>query len=491
MKKKTILMITGAVLVLALIGAWAFWPDQSASATTDLSTAEYVTLETGTLEATVGATGKVRARQSAVLVWDTSGKVESVHVSDGETVSEGDVLAELAQTSLPQSVILAQADLIAAQEALDDLMDSADALAIAEAERNLANAREALDEKEEEWEDINYTGTQDEIDKASRDLQKAYTELKDAEAERDRYDNPNSRNYKMAQAKYLDAYNTYATELGDYNYYTGQTVDEYERAVSQADLAVARQEVAEAEEAYQEVLGGVSAEDVTAAKAKVAAAEANLKQAWIEAPFSGTITSVDVLPGDLVSQKEQAFILNDLNTLLVDLEISEVDINQIKVGQQVTISFDAIPVKQYQGEVVEVSIDGIDSQGVVDFPVVVEITNADGDIRLGMTASVDILVVQDEEALLVPNQAIRVEEGTQVVYTVNKQGEIEAVPVVLGFSSSAYSEVLDSTLAAGDEIIQNPAVVLAQGGAMNLSQIRNIAGDNAPQPGGMFGGGEE
>jgi HlyD family secretion protein len=216
----------------------------------------------------------------------------------------------------------------------------------------------------------------------------------------------------------------------------------------------------------------------------VAAAEANLKVAWIEAPFDGTITDISALPGDLVNQNEPAFILNNLETLQIDLEISEIDINQIEVGQQVLITFDAIPVTEYEGVVIEVSIDGIESAGVVDFPVVVQITNPDDQIHLGMTASVEIIVVQQEEALLIPNQAIYVEEGVQVVYQLTNQGDLVAVPVVLGFSSNTYSEVLESGLVEGEQIVLNPSVILNQSNADDsFDQFREMGGENGEGPG--------
>ena len=81
-------------------------------------------LARGDLTATIGATGTVRANQSAVLAWQTTGTVDQVNVKVGDQVNKGDVLASLLQTSLPQSVILAQTDLVSAQQALTDLLDS-------------------------------------------------------------------------------------------------------------------------------------------------------------------------------------------------------------------------------------------------------------------------------------------------------------------------------------------------------------------------------
>ena len=86
------------------------------------------------------------------------------------------------------------------------------------------------------------------------------------------------------------------------------------------------------------------------------------------------------------------FRVDDLSSLLVDVEISRSDINSIAVGQPVTLTFDAILGSEYHGEVVQVSQAGSVVQGVVNFTVTVEITDADEQVKPGMTAAVNITV---------------------------------------------------------------------------------------------------
>src|SRR3990170_1592185 len=96
----------------------------------------------GSLTATVGATGTVRANQLAGLAFKTSGTVDEVLVQVGDTVRAGDQLAVLSDATLPASVLLARADLVAAQRALDDVLHSREAAA--QAQVALAQAREAF-----------------------------------------------------------------------------------------------------------------------------------------------------------------------------------------------------------------------------------------------------------------------------------------------------------------------------------------------------------
>lgn len=544
MNKKYYWIIGIVVAVLAGAGIFLFATSEDADASSDARQAELVSVESGILEAAVGATGKVRAEQSAALVWETSGKVKSVNINVGTDVSESEVLATLAQTSLPQSVILAQADLVSAQQSLDDLFDTD--LQLAQALQSVEDAQKALDDlynpelqqalalqaiadTEQQVDDAEYdllsiqsTSSQADIDAQKAQVILAEEELDKARDKYEPYANKPEDNLVRANllASLSEAQEVYDNAVANLNWMISDTPDPIDLAVieaefattqaqlleaqrdyeeikdgpGEAEVALAEANLAAARENYADILDGPNSDDIAAAEARVAASQATLAQDAITAPFDGTITDVSALLGDLVNPNEQAFILNNLETLLIDLEISEIDINQIEVGQQVLITFDAIPVMEYEGVVIEVSMDGVETAGVVDFPVVVQITNPDDQIRLGMTASVEIIVVQQDAALLIPNQAIRVEEGVQVVYQLDKQGNMVAVPIVLGFSSNTYSEVLESSLASGDQIVLNPSVILNQTtGDESFNQLREMGGESSEGPGagpGQFFGGE-
>ena len=139
--KKTILFI---LLGLAAAGVIAYLVLNTLSAR-KAAVAELQTVKVtrGELVAIIGATGTVRANQSAVLVWQTSGRVGTIHVKTGEKVAGETILAELIESSLPQNIILAQADLVEAQRALDNLLDSN--LSQARAQLSLAIAKDAYE----------------------------------------------------------------------------------------------------------------------------------------------------------------------------------------------------------------------------------------------------------------------------------------------------------------------------------------------------------
>jgi HlyD family secretion protein len=402
-KKATFLIGIMAVLVVAL----AFVLPRNGAAAENAYQTE--TAGRGNLSAMVGATGTVRANQSAILTWQTSGIVENVSAQLGDTVKADDQLAILAQASLPQNVILAEADLISAQQSLDDLLNSDTARA--NAAIALRNAQDAYDDAAEYRQSL----------EGKIDIQ--YVVWVDGKP----------------KAKYRRGY-----------------ADDTEKAKADEDLTLKKGQLDDAQRAYDRLKNGPNGDDIAAAKARVAAAQATLNQSKIIAPFDGVITDANVIKGDQVSLGEMAFQVDDLSHLLIDLKVSEVDINSISVGQEVTVNFDAVQGKDYRGEVVVVAGAGTSTSGSVDFKVTVELTDADELVKPGMTAAVLIQVRNVEDALLVPNRAVRVVDSQRVVYVLDEDGTLNPVEVRLGATSDTYSEVVGGDLQEGDQIVLNP-----------------------------------
>ncbi len=377
-------------------------------------------LERGTLTATVGATGTVRARQSAVLLWQAAGTVDQVNVQVGDRVQKDGILASLLKTSLPQSVILAEADLLDAQQALNDVLNSDTARA--QAQIKLRDTKDAFDRADEYRTSLN----------GKIDLKKI----------------------------------TYITiggrQFPKIKYYKGYA-DAETIAKADEDLALKKAAYEDAQRAYDRLKDGPNSADVAAAEARVAAAQATLNLGRITVPFSGTVTQVDTAPGDQVSAGQTAFRVDDLSSFLVDVEVSEVDINSVSVGQEVTLTFDAILGKTYHGKVVEVGQAGNVDQGVVNFTVTVELTDADEQVKPGMTAGVNVVVTELQDVLLIPNRAVRVVDNKRVVYVL-RDGQAQKVEIRLGPSSDTFSSLADGDVKEGDLIILNPPIEFSPGG---------------------------
>ena len=460
MKKRTIIIIVVSALALAGLAYGIVSAQQRAQANTeDLQTYE---VSIGPLSAVVDETGEVYANQTAMMVWETTGIVGDVKVELGDEVVTDQTLATLKETSLPQAIYLAQQELINAERALENLYEGA-AEAAAVSQLAVANARDALDSAEYRW-TLNQPGNRaSEEELKSAKAKKTIAEKRLIQKQKE-YDNASGSIAKaQAQINLTNAINQRQYAVWYLNWLQ-EGGDEIEMAIFDANVAVGLSNLEAAEREYNRVKDGPDPDDITMAEARISAAQATLDKASITAPFGGVITSVDVLPGDLVAPNTLAFRIDNLKNLLVDVGLSEIDINQIRVGQPVTLSFDAVLGKEYKGEVVEVSPVGILQQGLVSFEVTIELLDADEDVRPGLTAAVAIVVRQVEDALLIPNRAVRWVRGEQVVYLATDPDNVNAenllmVPVTLGASSDEFSEVLDGDISAGDLVVLNPPSV--------------------------------
>jgi len=419
-KRRKIIIPVGIILVIVVL-FFVFRP----SGGDQVGLFQMATVERGNLTATVGATGTVRARQTATLVWLTTGTVDDVNVQIGDQVQAGDVLASLSKTSLPQNIILAEAELVSAQQALEELLDSDTARAQA-----WITLRAAEDAYEKAYDYRNYLNYP--IRKTRVDLVKQVTPYGVVDV-------PKTKTYKVA-----------ATEE--------------EIAKADADLALKEAQYEDAKRTYERLADGPNMDDLAGAQARVDAAQATLNLAHLTAPFAGTVTEANPILGDQVSAGTMAFRIDDLSSLLVDVELSEVDINSVAVGQAVTLSFDAILGKEYQGQVIKVAQAGTVVSGVVNFTVTVELTDADELVKPGMTAAVNIVIKEILDAVLVPNRAVRLVDGDRVVFVMGEDGKPEKVEIRLGSSSDTMSVVVGGDLQEGDQIILNPTADLTGSG---------------------------
>jgi HlyD family secretion protein len=421
--RRTWIILVVAVVVVAVVVSVL----NARARTTGSSQYQTQPAQKGELVATVGATGSVRAVQSAVLNWQTTGTVATVNVKAGDTVKKGDVLAALSNTSLPGTVIAAEANLITAQKALDDLMHS---------DTDRANAWIAL-----------------------RDAQDAYGKANDYRKSLNGVIWLTRTTTKYFRGRPFPVVHSYR------GYADPDTI-----AKADADLALKKAQLDDAQRAYDRLKNGPNQEDLAAAQAQVDAAQATVNTASIISPINGTVTQAEPLPGDQINMNQLAFRVDDLSTLLVDVQVSEVDINNVSLNQPATLTLDAIPNQTYHGEVVEVSQAGDTSSGAVNFTVTVQLTDADIAVKPGMTVAVNIVTKQIKDQLLVPNRAVRSQNGQRVVYIL-QNGQAKPVSVTLGASSDTESVVTGGQLKEGDLIVLNPPALFQNG------------------PGGGFGGG--
>lgn len=418
------------LLLIAMLGGWLYLERPANRSQPSYQTVE---VQRGSLKATIGATGSVRARQSAVLTWQTSGKVENVFARLGDLVQKDQVLATLARDSLSQNILLAEADLTVAQRELEDLLHSN--TATVQAWIALRDAQDAYDKAKRYYESLFHPYTYEVL------TQRTVTFTIPSPS------GPQTITRVVPSLKTVHI----------------QEADEETKADAKADLDLKAARLEDAKRTYERLKDGPDAVQLASLQAKIAAAQATLNQARLLAPFTGIVTQANPLPGDLVSPGSVAFRIDDLSRLYIDLNISEMDINAVQQGQEVTISFDALPGKTYRGIVVQVGRVGVSAGEVVNFPVTVELSDADEQVRPGMTAAVTIFVREIQDALLIPNRAVRLVDGKYTVYVL-RNGQVQPLTVHLGAGDESYSVLLSDTLQAGDLLVLNPPLQNTQAG---------------------------
>nr|BAL54371.1 hypothetical conserved protein [uncultured Chloroflexota bacterium] len=409
-------------ILAAVIAALAiYWYLQRPAPSPSYQTAR---VERGTLTATVIADGSIRARQSAVLAWQVSGIVEKVQVKIGDAVRKDEVLATLKRDSLPQNVLLAESDLASAQRELENLLHS--------------NTQAV-----QAW--IALRDAQDAYDKAKRyydALFKPYT-----------YEILTWR--KVTFTIPFPTPTTITRTVPMFKTVHLQEADEETKADAKADLDLKAAQLEDARRNYERLKDGPDAVLLSSLQARIAAAQATLNLARLSAPFDGIVTQVLIQPNDLVTPGTLAFRIDDLSTLYLEVNVSEIDINQIKEGQTATITLDGAPGKSYRGTVVEIGRVGESDGQTIQFKVRLSLDDPDENVRPGMSATARITLETFENVLLVPNRAIRLIEGKYTVYVL-RQGEAQPVQVELGPSGETMTLLLSNTIQEGDLLVLNP-----------------------------------
>ncbi len=192
---------------------------------------------------------------------------------------------------------------------------------------------------------------------------------------------------------------------------------------------------------------------LVATEAKVQALINTINSAKIIAPFTGTITDLISSAGETVASGTVALQLDDLTHLMIDVSVSEVDVNKLAVGQETMISFAAIPTKTYKGLVTKIGNAGSSSSVVVQFGATIQVVEPDQMVKPGFSATISIVINKVQNALLVPNLAIVTDTSGKSFILLSKNGLTTPVVVELGLKSDQYTEVKSGDLKEGDTVL--------------------------------------
>ena len=204
---------------------------------------------------------------------------------------------------------------------------------------------------------------------------------------------------------------------------------------------------------------------VKQAQASLNSAQTELSYTEIKAPVDGIVISKAVEVGQTVAASfetpELFSVAEDLTKMQIEASVVEADIAKVKEGQKVRFTVDSYADDYFYGTVTQVRNEATTTSNVVTYTVVIGIDNTDMKLKPGMTANVEIITAEEKDVMLVPNQALRFyidDSDTAKRYKdrgvwIIKNGHPERVTVKIGVSDDDNTQILESTLKIGDEVI--------------------------------------
>jgi len=434
----------------------------------------------GDLIVSVSGTGNIEASREAKLSFGSGGKVDKVHVKEGDEVSKDEVLAKLntdalelaktqaevalteAEVALTQSqVALTQAQLAqqTAEYNLENTIDTQDVLELAllNAKIDLRNAEHHLDETR----DI-YTWPEIEVAQDDVDDWKAFLDyLMSMGAEQESLDYAQAR--LDAAESTLDAmrrsYDTEEVAIAKLQVEAAvmaeaqaqKNLDELieDITIMELQLEAAKASVEQARES-----AALARESVQLAQQSLDQAQKNLDEATITAQFDGVIASVDAEEGDTVTAAMTIVHLVDPTDMELIVEVDEIDMPGVRLNQETIISVDALPDVTFEGRVTSIYPVPTKVSGIVMYNVRINLeVPGNSDLKIGMSASADIIINKQSNVLLLPSEVIEVNDQGKQVVKVMVDKQIQERPVVIGISDGSETEIV-SGLSEGEIVVR-------------------------------------
>lgn len=201
----------------------------------------------------------------------------------------------------------------------------------------------------------------------------------------------------------------------------------------------------------------VAEENIKSASESYQNEKSNYADRNVEAPIAGTVNEINIKNGDDLSKlssgssREVPIIIGDLGTMKAQVEVSEVDIASVSVGQKATLTFNAIDGFTATGEVEKMDSLGTSTSGVVTYNVIISFDSLDPRIKPEMSVSASIITDSKQDVIIVPNSAIKT-EGSSNYVEVMKNGIPEKKMVETGLENNSKTEI-KSGVNNGDTVI--------------------------------------
>jgi multidrug efflux pump subunit AcrA (membrane-fusion protein) len=413
--KKLIIVI---VIIIVAGGAYYYFNGTEETLEAEEPTISTAKVEKGPIVMMVSTTGRVVANLDVDIKCKASGEITKLPFDISDVVKKGDLLVELDPVDEERYLKQAQISLSATEARL------------AQAKQNLLIAEKDLEVEKK---------------RAESALKSAQARAEDAKAKFDRLKQLLEK--KLASQEEHDTARTSMIQ-------------------AEADLESAK--IRSDDLKVQEMSLDLKREDVKLAEAQVESdkiALSNAKQRLIEtqvyAPVDGVVAVRNVQIGQIISSGisnvgggTTVMTLSDLSRIFVLASVDESDIGKVETGQPTRITVDAFPALSFKGKVVRIATRGVSTANVVTFEVKIEVLGRNRQLlKPEMTANIEIIADEDDNALLVPVTAVaRRERGKRVVTVQKPDGSTEEREVEVGISDGVQMAI-KSGLKEGETVV--------------------------------------
>ncbi|MCX6646579.1 MAG: efflux RND transporter periplasmic adaptor subunit [bacterium] len=400
----------------------------------------------GDISKIVAASGGVTSNLDVEIKCKASGEIVTLPFDISDTVLEGDLLLELDPVDEERNVELAQVSLSEDQARLN---------------RTQENLR------------ISQTDLQTAYEQARVDLEVVQARADNAQASTDRIEDLHNRGF-ISQEEYEQALTT--------------------ALASEADVDSANLKFDQL--ASQEAALSLLRFDVTLASASITSSQINLETAMrrldytkVYSPMAGIVTARYVQTGQIISSGISStsggtavMMVSDLSRLYILARVDESDIGKVEIGQRVKVSVDAFSGQNFEGVVDRIAPVGVNVQNVVTFEVRIEITSDNKTLlKPEMTADVEIIVAESIGALMVPSNAVKVEDGKSTIMVEGDGGVPVPREVETGIDNGEFIEIISG-------LSESDVVLVDQSQQSSMWQNQQDDRRGGPPPGIMFGG---
>jgi len=461
------------VLLLFLVSAGAAGCNSFGGDEEEISQ-QLVKVVRGDLAIDVSGNGNIEASRDVKLSFGSGGRIDKISVEKGDEVSKGDVLARLDTDALELAITQAEVALAEKKLAITqaEVALTERQVAVAQAEVALTERQVAVTQAEVTLETAEYnlyeakdTYVWVDIRKAQSDVDEAQRYLDDALRA---LDQATGLGVEFQQKIVIHAQSRLDTAKDILEAMLAGTdpqevvIKKLEVKLTQESLELAQQSQGQAQQSLELAQQSqrqaqqsleLARRSVELAQQSLDQAQKQLDEATITTPFDGVVASVGAEEGDTISTATTIIHLVDLTSMELIMELDEIDMPGVRLNQEAIIEIDALPDITFEGIVTTIYPLPIEEGGVVLYNVKINLDVTEGsDLKIGMSASADIITDKRSNVLLVPNRAITQDSQGNPMIKVMVNEEFEERAVVTGISDGLQTEII-SGLAEGESVV--------------------------------------